>query len=52
MKLKPNINAPQLTKAIATLASVVLLAAAGPVYTAASADEVQLACQSGGYCGG
>jgi hypothetical protein len=52
MKLKSHINAPQLTKAVATLVSVVLLAAAGPVYSAAGADEAQLACQSTSVCGG
>lgn len=51
MKLKSHINAPQLTKAIAALVSVVLLAAAGPVYSAVAGDEVQLACQTNS-CGG
>ena len=52
MKLKSHSNAPQLTKALVALVSIVLLAAAGPVYSAAGADEVQLACQSASSCGG
>jgi hypothetical protein len=52
MKLKSHLNAPQLTKALVALVSVVLLAAAGPVYSAASAEEVHLACQSAPVCGG
>jgi hypothetical protein len=52
MKLNSHIEAPQLTKALAALVSVVLLAAAGPVYSAASADDRQLACQGTTSCGG
>jgi hypothetical protein len=48
-----TLNAPQLRKTLVALASVVLLAAAGPVYsTAAGSDELRLACQNLPSCGG
>lgn len=45
-------NAPQLKKTLVALVSVLLLAAAGPVYSAAGSDEMQLACQASTSCGG
>jgi hypothetical protein len=47
-----TLHAPQLRKALVALVSVALLAAAGPVYSAAGSDEVRLACQSSSNCGG
>ena len=48
-----TLNAPQLRKMLVALASVVLLAAAGPVYSAAAgSDEIRLACQNQPACGG
>jgi hypothetical protein len=48
-----TLNAPQLRKTLVALASVVLLAAAGPVYsTAAGSDEARVACQTAPACGG
>lgn len=47
-----TLNAPQLRKTLAALASVVLLAAAGPVYSAAGSDEIRLACNTAPACGG
>ena len=48
-----KLNAPQLRKTLVALASIVLLAAAGPVYSAAAgSDDVQLACQTAPACGG
>ena len=44
-------HVPQLRKTLAALVSILLLAAAGPVYSAAGSDELQLACQSN-HCGG
>jgi hypothetical protein len=44
-------NAPQLKKTLVALVSVLLLAAAGPVYSAAGTDELQLACQGSTSCG-
>jgi hypothetical protein len=44
-------NALQLRKALVALVSVVLLTAAGPVYSVAGSDEVRVACQ-GNWCGG
>ena len=45
-------TAPQLRKTLLALGSIVLLAAAGPVY-AAAADTAQpsAACQGGNNCG-
>jgi hypothetical protein len=51
--MNAKLNAPQLRKTLVALASVVLLAAAGPVYSAAAgSDEVHLACQTAPACGG
>ena len=48
-----TLGAPQLRKMLVALASVVLLAAAGPVYsTAAGPGEVRLSCQNLPSCGG
>jgi hypothetical protein len=48
-----TLNAPQLRKTLVALASVVLLAASGPVYSAAAgSDEQHLACQTAPSCGG
>jgi hypothetical protein len=48
-----TLNAPQLRKMLVALASFVLLAAAGPVYSAAAgSEELQLACQPSPACGG
>ena len=47
-----TLNAPQLRKTLVALASVVLLAAAGPVYSAAGSDETKLACNAPPACGG
>lgn len=44
-------NAPQLNKTLAALVSILLLAAAGPVYSAVGSDELQLACQGTTSCG-
>jgi hypothetical protein len=46
-----TLHAPQLRKALVALVSVALLAAAGPVYSAAGSDEVTVACQTSS-CGG
>ena len=46
-----TLNAPQFRKMLVALATVVLLAAAGPVYSAGS-DEMRLACQNQPACGG
>lgn len=46
-------NAPQLRKMLVALASVALVAAAGPVYSAAAgSDDVRLACNAPPACGG
>lgn len=45
-------NAPQLRKILVALVSIAALAAAGPVYSAASPDEIRLACQPSPACGG
>lgn len=50
MKLETR-NAKGAARGLLLLASVVLLATAGPVYSAAGAERIQLACQSP-YCGG
>ena len=48
-----TLNAPQLRKMLVALASVVLLAAAGPVYSAAAGSDGQhLACNAPPACGG
>jgi hypothetical protein len=47
-----TLNAPQLRTTLVALASVVLLAAAGPVYSTAGSDELRLACQNLPSCGG
>ena len=47
-----TLNALQLRKALIALVSIALLAAAGPVYSAAGSDEVRLACQATTSCGG
>jgi hypothetical protein len=48
-----TLNAPQLRKMLVALASVVLLAAAGPVYSAAAgSDEIRIACNTAPACGG
>jgi hypothetical protein len=47
-----TLHAPQLRKTLVALVSIALLAAAGPVSSAARADEARLACQPGGSCGG
>lgn len=46
-----TLNALQLRKALVALVSIALLAAAGPVYSAAGSDEVRLACQNSPACG-
>ena len=45
-------NAPQLRNILVALVSIAVLAAAGPVYSAASSDELRLACQNSPACGG
>jgi hypothetical protein len=53
MNPKTNtLNALQLRKALVALVSIALLAAAGPVYSAAASDEIRLACQNSAGCGG
>ena len=47
-----TLNALQLRKALVALVSIALLAAAGPVYSAAGSEEITLACQSSAGCGG
>jgi hypothetical protein len=48
-----TINAQQLRKTLVALASVVLLAASGPIYSAAAgSDDVRLACNAPPACGG
>jgi hypothetical protein len=48
-----TLNAPQLRKMLVALASVVLLAASGLVYSAAAGSgDVQLACNAPPACGG
>ena len=44
-------DAPQLKKTLVALVSILLLAAAGPVYSATGSDELQLACQGTTSCG-
>jgi hypothetical protein len=50
MNTKTN-HAQQFRKTLVALVSVALLTAASPVYSAASSDEVRVACQ-GSWCGG
>ena len=48
-----TLNAPQLRKTLLAVATVVVLAAAGPVYSAAAgSDDVRLACSTTPACGG
>ena len=48
-----TLNAPQFRKMLVALASVVLLAASGPVYSAAAgSNEARVACQNLPSCGG
>jgi hypothetical protein len=47
-----TLSAKQIRKYAVALVSIVLLAAAGPVVSAAGSEELQLACQGATSCGG
>ncbi len=47
-----TLDAPHLRKTLVALASIVLLAATGPVYSAAESDGTRIACNNTPACGG
>jgi hypothetical protein len=47
-----TLSAKQIRKYAVALVSIVLLAAAGPVVSAAGSEKLQLACQGSTSCGG